>query len=61
MLKNQNFMRTHKSFLVNLDKVQEVIPWFNNTYILVLENCSETSIPVARHYLKQFNQIMGIL
>lgn len=61
MLKNRNFMRTHKSFLVNLDKVQEVIPWFNNTYILVLENCSETSIPVARHYLKQFNQIMGIL
>lgn len=60
MLKNRKFMRTHKSYLVNLEMVQEVIPWFNNTYILVLRNCSETNIPVARHYLKQFNQIMGI-
>jgi DNA-binding LytR/AlgR family response regulator len=60
MLKNRSFLRTHKSYLVNLDKVREVIPWFNNTYILVLENCNETNIPVARHYIKQFNQIMGI-
>lgn len=60
MLQNKNFLRTHKSYLVNLDKVQEVIPWFNNTYVLVLENCRETNIPVARHYLKLFNQIMGI-
>ncbi len=60
MLKHKNFLRTHKSYLVNIDKVQEIIPWFNNTYVLVLENCNETNIPVARHYLKQFNQVMGI-
>lgn len=60
MLTDQGFLRTHKSYMVNLNKVREVIPWFNNTYVLVLENCRETNIPVARHYIKEFNRIMGI-
>lgn len=60
MLTEQGFLRTHKSYLVNLTKVREVIPWFNNTYVLALENCSEANIPVARHYIKEFNKIMGI-
>lgn len=61
VLTQQGFLRTHKSYLVNLSKVREVIPWFNNTYVLSLENCSETNIPVARHYIKEFNIAMGII
>ena len=60
LLGEQGFLRTHKSYLVNLSKIREVIPWFNNTYVLVLENCRETNIPVARHYMKEFNKMMGI-
>lgn len=60
LLGAQGFLRTHKSYLVNLSKIREVIPWFNNTYVLVLENCRETNIPVARHYMKEFNKMMGI-
>ncbi|MDR3589574.1 MAG: LytTR family DNA-binding domain-containing protein [Negativicutes bacterium] len=59
-LKELRFLRTHKSYLVNLAKVQEVIPWFNGTYLLVLKNCGETNIPVARHYVKEFNSELGI-
>jgi DNA-binding LytR/AlgR family response regulator len=60
ILKKHRFLRTHKSYLVNLNRVNEVIPWFNNTYVLVLENCAEKNIPVARHYMKEFNRYMGI-
>ena len=60
ILIKHRFFRTHKSYLVNLDKIREIVPWFNNTYVLVLENCAETNIPVARHYLKAFNDMMGI-
>ncbi|MDU2066404.1 MAG: LytTR family DNA-binding domain-containing protein [Sporomusaceae bacterium] len=60
LFKEQGFLRIHKSYLVNLAKVREVIPWFNNTYVLTLENCRETNIPVARHYIKEFNRVMGI-
>jgi hypothetical protein len=28
--------------------------------VLVLENCAEKNIPVARHYMKEFNRYMGI-
>lgn len=61
MLGQQGFLRIHKSYLVNLSKVREIIPWFNNTYVLALENCSEKNIPVARHYMKEFNKQMGII
>lgn len=60
MLKQHRFLRTHKSYLVNLNKVTEVIPWFNSTYVLSLANCDEKNIPVARHFVKEFNQAMGI-
>ncbi|MDU2066087.1 MAG: LytTR family DNA-binding domain-containing protein [Sporomusaceae bacterium] len=60
LLESQKFFRTHKSYLVNLDKIAEIIPWFNNTYVLSLEDYNEIDIPVTRHYMKQFNSIMGI-
>jgi len=46
-LKDYNFFRTHKSFLVNLDKVIEIIPWFNGTYILLLEDYEKKRCPLA--------------
>lgn len=54
------FLRTHKSFIINMEKVREVIPWFNNTYVLLLEGCPEKNLPVSRHYLREFKQVMGI-
>lgn len=54
------FLRTHKSYIVNLDKVQEIVPWFNNTYLLKLEDSPDHDVPVARHYIKQFQSILGI-
>ena len=47
-LKNLGFLRTHKSFIVNISKIREIIPWFNDTFILTLDNCSQKEIPVSR-------------
>jgi DNA-binding LytR/AlgR family response regulator len=54
------FFRTHKSFLVNLRKVREITPWFNDTYMLTIEGCSVTDIPVAKHFIREFKHAMGI-
>ena len=54
------FFRTHKSFLVNISEVREIVPWFNDTYILALEGCPVQDIPVAKHYIQQFKRAMGI-
>lgn len=54
------FFRSHKSYLVNLKKVKEIVPWFNNTYNLVMDGCPESNIPVAKHFVKDFKRAMGI-
>jgi DNA-binding LytR/AlgR family response regulator len=59
-LANCGFLRTHKSFLVNMSKVREIVPWFNDTYILSLEGCSVKDIPVAKHFMQEFKRAMGI-
>lgn len=55
-----SFIRTHKSYLVNSEKIEEIIPWFNNTYMLVLQGCPVRDIPVARHFIPEFNTRMRL-
>lgn len=53
------FFKSHRSYIVNLEKINEIIPWFNNTFILKLKGLDE-EIPVSRHNLKSFKSLMGI-
>lgn len=55
------FMRTHKSYIVNLKYIDEIVPWFNHTYILVLRGYREDEVPVSRTYMKKFREIMQIV
>ncbi|QNO15201.1 response regulator transcription factor [Alkalicella caledoniensis] len=55
------FIRTHRSYIVNLEKIEEIIPWFNNTYNLKLVDLKETEIPVSRSYLQEFKKQVGLL
>lgn len=54
-----SFFRSHRSYLVNLEKIEEIIPWFNNTYILKL-NKGKYEITVSRSRVKLFRQLMNI-
>ncbi|MFD1849763.1 LytR/AlgR family response regulator transcription factor [Oceanobacillus bengalensis] len=42
------FFRTHRSYLVNLNHVLEITPWFNGTSNLTLKDKNRTKIPVSR-------------
>ena len=55
------FFRTHKSFIVNMERVTEIIPWFSSTCLLVLDGSDEKDIPVSRYYMKEFNARLGII
>ncbi len=55
-----SFIRTHKSFIVNLDYVNEIIPWFNYTFKLRLKHFKDKEIPVSRSYLKDFKHKLNI-
>lgn len=53
-----NFMRIHRSYLLNLQEIKEIQPWFNNTYQVTTTNGMK--VPVSRSYLKAFRERVGI-
>ena len=53
------FFKTHRSYIVNINKIKEIIPWFNTTYKLKLKDI-DTEIPVSRSNIKEFRKIMHI-
>ena len=59
-LAQTNLVRVHKSYIVNLDKVKEVIPWFKGTYWLKVEGDSEAEIPVSKSQIKEIKEILGL-
>ncbi|MEK5234446.1 LytTR family DNA-binding domain-containing protein [Paenibacillus sp. FSL L8-0470] len=58
-LPQDSFFRCHRSYLVNLSKIKEIIPWFNNTYLLRLRDL-DFEVPVSRSKVKEFRQIMRL-
>lgn len=55
----KGFFRTHRSFIVNMDKVSEFYPMFAGKYEIVVKNKDETKIPVSRTRVKDFKKIAG--
>lgn len=55
-----DFLRTHKSFIVNTNFIKEVIPWFNYTYKIKLKHYDNVEIPVSRNYIKKFKALLGL-
>lgn len=58
-LEPREFFRTHKSYILNLNFIESIDPWFNSTYNINLKG-SNTVIPVSRNYVKEFKIIMNI-
>lgn len=59
ILNKHNYYRCHRSYLIGLDYINEIIPWFNNTYIIKFENIDE-EIPVSRRNIKEFKKLLSI-
>ncbi|WP_242145123.1 MULTISPECIES: LytTR family DNA-binding domain-containing protein [unclassified Bacillus cereus group] len=52
-LSTYDFLRVHKSYLINVIYVRELKPYYNGTYNLYLEKYDERPIPVSRNYVKR--------
>ena len=60
ILSDSNFLRVHRQYIVNLDQVLEIIPWFNGSYLLHMAGISHEDVPVSRSKIKIFKTIMGL-
>lgn len=59
LLQDGTFARVHKSFIVNLDQIEEIIPWFNYTIKLKM-NGRDDEVLVNRSYMKTFKTLLNI-
>lgn len=58
-LKGNNFMKCHRSYIVNLTKVNKITHWVNGIYLLELEGIEE-KVPVSRSYYKDLKLVLEI-
>ncbi|MGM7681070.1 LytTR family transcriptional regulator DNA-binding domain-containing protein [Cytobacillus sp. Hm23] len=54
------FFRCHRSYIVNLQKVREVITWTRNSYSLILDDAKKSSIPLSKGKLNDLKGIIGM-
>ncbi|MEI4830962.1 LytTR family transcriptional regulator DNA-binding domain-containing protein [Bacillus sp. FJAT-53711] len=57
-LPQMNFLRVHRSFIVNINHISEIQPWFNSTYNLIMKE--DSKVPVSRTYAKELKKLLRI-
>jgi len=50
------FYRCHRSYIVNLQKVREIITWSKNTYSLRIDNKAQSTIPLSRTKIQDIQE-----
>jgi two-component system LytT family response regulator/two-component system response regulator LytT len=54
------FWRVHRSHLVNINKIKEIVPWFSRNYILRMKDGKATEIPVSRSQTKRLREYLKL-
>ena len=54
------FWRVHRSHLVNINKIKEIVPWFSRNYILRMKDGKRTEIPVSRSQTKRLREYLKL-
>ena len=56
----ETFWRAHRSFVVNINRIKEVVPWFKSSYQLRMDDKKQTEIPVSRAQTKRLRELFGL-
>jgi DNA-binding LytR/AlgR family response regulator len=54
------FWRAHRSYLVNINRIREVVPWFKSSYQLRMDDKKQSEIPVSRAQTKRLRELFGL-
>jgi two-component system LytT family response regulator/two-component system response regulator LytT len=54
------FWRAHRSFLVNINRIKEVVPWFKSSYQLRMDDRKQTEVPVSRAQTKRLRELFRL-
>ncbi|MBS7525758.1 response regulator transcription factor [Fusibacter paucivorans] len=56
---SENFFRCHRAYIINLDCIESIEPWFNNTFMVVVRGHKE-QVPISRGNVNAFKEKMHI-
>ncbi len=54
------FWRAHRSYVVNIQHIREVVPWFKSSYQLRMDDRKQTEIPVSRSQTKRLRELFNL-
>jgi two-component system response regulator LytT len=54
------FWRAHRSYLVNINRIREVVPWFKSSYQLRMDDKKQTEVPVSRAQTKRLRELFNL-
>jgi DNA-binding LytR/AlgR family response regulator len=54
------FWRAHRSYLVNINRIREVVPWFKSSYQLRMDDRKQSEIPVSRAQTKRLRELFRL-
>ncbi len=60
MLDASLFWRAHRSYVVNINHIKEVIPWFKSSYQLRMDDRKQTEIPVSRAQTRRLRELFKL-
>jgi two-component system LytT family response regulator/two-component system response regulator LytT len=56
----ERFWRVHRSHLVNITKIKEIVPWFSRNYLLKMKDPRATEIPVSRSQTRRLREYLQL-
>ena len=59
-LEPSGFLRVHRAYLVNPERVTEVEPFFGGSYLLRVDDKTRSEVPVSRNYLPAVRKALGL-
>lgn len=59
-LEAESFWRAHRSYLVNIHHIKEVMPWFKSSYMLKMNDRKQTEVPVSRAQTKRLRDLIKL-
>jgi DNA-binding LytR/AlgR family response regulator len=57
---SRSFFRAHRSYLVNLDHVRELVPDFKGMLVLVMDDRQKSRVPVSRRQARELRRLLGL-
>jgi two-component system LytT family response regulator/two-component system response regulator LytT len=54
------FWRAHRGFVVSINHIREVVPWFKSSYQLRMNDKRQTEIPVSRAQTRRLKELFNL-